>query len=165
MRLNETKLVPYLDTIRALDFVKGLELKQVVSQRDLGLDGLMIIATSRGKFSFGIEQKGSYLDRTLLHAIIGQARNYQQSSRRPLLLLARYIPRPSAEALIKNGANFVDRAGNMHLVLGSWQWAGVTSRRVNTAGLARGELSSTSFPPERSCAKREASPGRRANLG
>ena len=62
MRLDETKLVPYLDTIRALDFVKGLELKQVVSQRDLGLDGLMIIATSRGKFSFGIEQKGSYLE-------------------------------------------------------------------------------------------------------
>lgn len=119
MRLDETKLVPYLDIIRALDFVKGLELKQVVSQRDLGLDGLMTIATPSGKFSFGIEQKGSYLDRTLLHAIIGQARTYQQSSQRPLLLLARYIPQISAEALIENGVNFVDRIGNMHLVLGS----------------------------------------------
>jgi len=119
VRLDETKLDPYLDRIRALDFVKDLELKQVINQRDLGLDGLLTIATPRGKFPFGIEQKGSYLDRTLLHAIIRQAKNYKQSSQRPLLLLTRYVPRPSAEALIENGVNFVDRVGNMHLVLGS----------------------------------------------
>ena len=119
MRLDETKHAHYWDTIRALDFVKGLEFKQAINPTAFGPDGLLTIATPKGKFSFGIEQNGSYLDRTLLHAIIGQARNYQQSSRRPLLLLARYIPRPSAEALIENGVNFVDRVGNMHLVLGS----------------------------------------------
>jgi hypothetical protein len=32
------------------------------------------------------------------------------------LLLARYIPRPSAERLIESRINFVDQAGNMHLV-------------------------------------------------
>ncbi|MEN3331513.1 MAG: hypothetical protein V7641_878 [Blastocatellia bacterium] len=42
-----------------------------------------------------------------IDAIIGLARNYQQNSRRPLLLLARYVPRPSAEALIENGVNFI----------------------------------------------------------
>jgi hypothetical protein len=119
MRLDETKLESYLDTIRALDFVKGLELKQAINQNAFGPDGLLTIATPKGKFSFGIEQKGSYLGRTLLHGIISQARNYKQSSRRPLLLLTRYVPGPSAEALIENGVNFVDRAGNMHLVLGS----------------------------------------------
>ena len=119
MRLDETKLVPYLDTIRALDFVKGLELKHTINQNAFGPDGLLTIATPKGKFSFGIEQKGSYLGRTLLHGIISQARNYKQNSRRPLLLLARYVPQPSAEALIENNVNFIDRVGNMHLVLGS----------------------------------------------
>jgi hypothetical protein len=119
MRLDETKFMPYLDRIHALDFVKGLELKPTISQNAFGPDGLLTISTPKGKFSFGVEQKGSYLDRTLLHAIIGQARTSRQNFRRPLLLLARYVPRPSAEALIENGVNFVDRAGNMHLVLGS----------------------------------------------
>jgi hypothetical protein len=118
MRLNETKLNPYLDRIRALDFVKGLEFKQTINQNSLGPDGLLTIATPKGKFPFGIEQKSSYLDRALLHAIIGLAKTYKQSSRRPLLLLTRYVPLPSAESLIENGVNFVDLAGNMHLVLG-----------------------------------------------
>jgi hypothetical protein len=78
----------------------------------------LTITTAQGKFPFRVEQKASYLDRTLLHALISLARNDEQHPRRPLLLLARYIPEPSAELLIENGVNFVDRAGNMHLVLG-----------------------------------------------
>ncbi|MEW6131469.1 MAG: type IV toxin-antitoxin system AbiEi family antitoxin [Acidobacteriota bacterium] len=134
MRFDETKLAQYLDRIRALDFVKGLELGQAVSQNVFDPDGLLTIVTPKGKFSFGIEQKGSYLDRTLLHAIIGQARSYKESSRRPLLLLARYIPRLSAERLIEHGVNFVDRVGNMHLVLGGNYTYTVIGKKETTTG-------------------------------
>ena len=65
MRLNETKPVPYLHAIRTLDFVKGPELKQMINQNAFGPDGLLAIATPKGKFTFGVEQKGSYLNRNL----------------------------------------------------------------------------------------------------
>jgi len=38
--------------------------------------------------------------------------------REPLLLLARFVPKPSAERLVQSGVNFLDQVGNMHLVLG-----------------------------------------------
>ena len=38
--------------------------------------------------------------------------------KKPPLLVARYIPRPSAERLLEAGINFVDGAGNIHLKLG-----------------------------------------------
>jgi hypothetical protein len=65
-----------------------------------------------------VEQKRSYPDRGILNALVAQAKLYARVHRKPLLLLARYIPRPSAERLIESRINFVDQAGNMHLVLG-----------------------------------------------
>lgn len=49
---------------------------------------------------------------------MAQAKLRRVVHREPLLLLARYIARPSAERLIESGVNFLDRAGNVHLVLG-----------------------------------------------
>jgi hypothetical protein len=48
-------------------------------------------------------------------------------------LLARYIPRPSAERLIQAGVNFLDQAGNMHLVLGQNYERTIVGNKENNA--------------------------------
>ena len=53
----------------------------------------------------------------MLNAFIVQAKHYA-GKHRPLLLFARYIPRPSADRLVQSGVNFLDQMGNIHLSLG-----------------------------------------------
>lgn len=114
----EIKIKPYLDQIQSLEFVKDLQFSAKHQERDMGIDGVLTLCTANGMFGFAVEQKRSYLDRALLNAFISQAKSYAASNRKPLLLLARYVPRPSAERLIQAGINFVDEVGNMNLVLG-----------------------------------------------
>jgi hypothetical protein len=118
MVTTESRVEPYLDKIRALDFVKDLRYAKSANQGDIEADGILRMRTPKGTFAFLVERKNSYLDRVLLNAFIAQAKYHAQKTHEPLLLFARYVPRPSADRLIDSGINFVDRAGNMHLVLG-----------------------------------------------
>jgi len=115
---TESKVTPYLDQIRALDFVKDARYERVANQGDVQVDGILKMRTPKGTFAFLVERKNSYLDRAVLNAFLVQVKYYAHKGNDPLLLFARYIPRPSAERLIESGVNFVDRVGNMHLVLG-----------------------------------------------
>jgi hypothetical protein len=116
-RMNETQTRQYLNKIRALEFVKEARLASAVSSSDEGADGILKIRTTKGSHVFRIETKSSYLDRSILNAIISHANASSKAGRHPLLLLARYVPQPSAARLIEAGINFVDLAGNMHLAL------------------------------------------------
>jgi hypothetical protein len=118
MATTESRLTPYLDQIRAVDFVKDARYEKVANQGDTGFDGVLKMRTPKGTFAFVVERKNSYLDKAVLNAFLVQAKYYANKGNDPLLLFARYIPRPSAERLIQSGVNFVDRVGNMHLVLG-----------------------------------------------
>jgi len=109
----------YLDTIRELDFVRGLQFSvERKHPPDRGVDGQLRIQTPKGTFTFDVEEKNSYLDRSLLNAFIAQAKHHIDATHRPIILFARYVPAPSAELLSKAGINFLDRVGNMHLALG-----------------------------------------------
>lgn len=108
---------PYLEKLRELEFVKTLRFAGSSGQNDIGIDGVLTIETPRGKFAFSVEHKNSYLDRAVLNAFIVQAKHY--AAKRPLLLFARYIPRPSADRLVQSGVNFLDQMGNIHLALGN----------------------------------------------
>jgi hypothetical protein len=120
MAASETQLAPYLEKIRALEFVKALDFSaEPNSHEDKGIDGKLRIRTPKGTFNFLVEQKSSYLDRSLLSAFIAQAKYQAEAHRRPVILFARYVPRPSAERLVASGINFLDRVGNIHLTLGS----------------------------------------------
>lgn len=139
---GQTKwLAPYLDKIRAIDFVKELEFKRVDERADYGLDGQLAVVSPKGKFHFDVEHQSSYLDRAFLHALISRAKRGKDSSRRQLLLMARYVPQPAAEALIENGINFVDRVGNLHLSLGSNYVRTVTGKKETEITRRRKPLS------------------------
>src|SRR5215831_6379427 len=114
MYLTEKHLGPYLERLRSLDFVRGIELSQSVRLADRSADGVLRLLTPKGAFTFDIELKNSYLDRSLLNALISQTQHRPQKGH-AWLLLARYLPLPSAEKLVEAGLNFLDRAGNMNL--------------------------------------------------
>src|SRR5438270_7093256 len=97
----------YLDKISALGFIRKYELAHF--HQSNGTDSLLILFTPRGKFTFLVEQKRSYFDRSSLNAFISQAQQLTRVHRKPLLLLTRYLPEPSAERLISTGINFIDQ--------------------------------------------------------
>jgi len=109
---------PLLNEIRRLPFVKGLDFSEGTRGVESGTDGILRVRTPEGVYSFLVEQKRSYLDRGILNALIAYAKLSDKKRHEPLLLLARFIPKPSGQRLIDAGVNFLDQAGNMHLVLG-----------------------------------------------
>ncbi len=117
MQLKPT-IQPFLEQLRALPFVTDLDFSAEGRRNDREVDGILKIRAPKGTYRFLVEQKRSYLDHGVLNALVAQAKLYATEHRVPLLLFARYIPGPSAERLMQSGINFVDQAGNMHLVLG-----------------------------------------------
>jgi len=110
----------YLEKIRELEFVKDLQFSAEPNPRaDKEIDGQLRIRTAKGTFNFVVDQKSSYLDGSLLNAFIARANHQTEEYQRPIILFARYVPRPSAERLVASRINFLDRVGNMHLTLGS----------------------------------------------
>src|SRR6185437_5468859 len=123
---------PFLEQLKALPFVTDLDFSPEV-RNEKGIDGILKVRAPKGTYRFLVEQKRSYLDRGVLNALIAQAKFHAAEHREPLLLLARYIPTPSAERLIQSGVNFLDQTGNMHLVLGGNYERTVVGAKQNTS--------------------------------
>jgi hypothetical protein len=115
---SEPAIRPYLEQLRTLPFIRDLDFSAPRRDTNPEVDGMLRVRTPKGTYEFLVEQKRSYLDRGMLNALVAQAKLYAREHRNPLLLFARYVPGPSAERLIGSGINFLDQAGNIHLVLG-----------------------------------------------
>jgi Transcriptional regulator, AbiEi antitoxin, Type IV TA system len=107
----------FLDELRAVPFVEGVSYGPPPGGENERFDGLLTIRTKQGTFRLAVQLKLSYLDRASTHAIVAFAATSKRK-RYPLILFARYIPRPTGEQLVAGDLNFVDLAGNMHLALG-----------------------------------------------
>ncbi len=101
-----------LDHVRELPFIREVALVHVQERPRVRLK------TPRRTFTLSLATKGTFLDKTLTNAIIAEHRALVRDQQLPLLLLARYIPRPTGERLAEAGVNFADRPGNLHLKLG-----------------------------------------------
>jgi hypothetical protein len=132
---------PSLDQIRRLPFVKGLDFSPETRSLDTRTDGILKVHTPKGIYTFVVEHKRSYLDRGILNALIAHAKQSDQKRHAPLLLLARYLPNPSAQRLIDAGVNFLDQAGNMHLVLGGNYERTIIGNKENVASRERPRVS------------------------
>lgn len=132
---------PFLEQLRALPFVMDLDFSAKTHSAGQEADGILKIRAPKGTYRFLVEQKRSYLDRGVLNALIAQAKLYAAEHREPLLLFARYIPSPSAERLMQSGINFVDQAGNMHLVLGRDYERTVVGTKQNVSGTKEPRIS------------------------
>jgi hypothetical protein len=138
---SKPNIQPFLEQLRALPFVTDLDFSTEGRRNDREADGLLKIRSPKGTYRFLVEQKRSYLDRGALNALIVQAKLYAAERREHLLLFARYIPGPSADRLMQSGINFLDLAGNMHLVLGSNYERTVVGTKQNTSGTKEPRIS------------------------
>ena len=110
---TELKAEPFLEVLRSVAFVRRVRLEEPLPDQQHAYAALTVYAGTE-RFDFDVELKRSYLDKSTLTMLSVLAKN----SLRPLMLFARYVPRPSAEFLIAAGIHFVDEAGNIHLKLG-----------------------------------------------
>ncbi len=127
----------YLDKISSLSFIRRHQLARPGRRNG---NSSLALWTPKGKFTFLVEQKGSYWDRSSLNAFISQAKHLTRIHREPLLLFARYVPEPSAGQLISAGINFVDQVGNMHLSLGDSYVRTVIGRKEKHAHRERSAI-------------------------
>jgi hypothetical protein len=111
-------LAPYLDHLRGLPFVRHVVLVTQPVHGAARPDACVRLKTRTRTFTFVLEAKRTFLDRALTNAVIAEHHARLRTHRPALLLVARYIPRPTGERLAAAGVNFVDRPGNIHLNLG-----------------------------------------------
>jgi hypothetical protein len=111
---GRTELAPYIDRLRELPFAREVELTERPARHG-DEDVVVKIRTPRRTFMFTLLVKQTYLDHALTNALIA---HHAARPKAPILLAARYIPRPTGERLAAAGVNFVDRVGNIHLALG-----------------------------------------------
>jgi hypothetical protein len=98
-------------------------------------DQLLDLRTPKGKFSFAVELKRTYLDRSATNALLASAALPRKP---PPIVFARYIPRPTGERLATADINFVDSAGNLNLRLGNnYQTRLLGQREIRPAPAAK----------------------------
>jgi hypothetical protein len=112
MRQLAANVDPFLDHLRSLPYINNAQLRGPSGSKDRILD----LRTPKGNFSFAMELKRTYLDRTATNALLASA---ALAGKVPPIVFARYIPRPTGERLAAAGINFVDAAGNLNLHLGN----------------------------------------------
>jgi hypothetical protein len=122
-------LAVHLDHLRSVRFVREIRLTSKGTERLCDVDAIATIETARRSFRLGVEVKRTFLSQSATGAVIADHLRLEREHRLPVLLAARYIPRPTGERLAAAGVNFVDRVGNIHLNLGDAYHALILGRR------------------------------------
>jgi hypothetical protein len=115
-----------LKRLRKVPFVRDLKYTHLKKGRDLRPDGALAIKTPHGLFRLWVEAKGSFLPSSAVPQLIAWLNQRRTDRTQGVMLLAGYVSRPAAEALIEAKVNFADDAGNIHLELGdAYNWTAI----------------------------------------
>src|SRR5262249_31393303 len=106
---------PFLDQLKAVPFIQRASFAPTRKGNER-FDGTLTLRTEQSTFKLPVEFKRSYLDRASTHAVLAVGAASRRASH-PLIVFARYVPRPTGELLVAADVNFVDLVGNMHLSL------------------------------------------------
>lgn len=128
-------LNPWLAEITALPFVRAAtSLQKDSSVGYFRFDAGVRIETPAGAWEYLAEIKRSYLDLSITRAMAGIAKEVLLQGKK-LLLLARYIPLPTAQRLVEAGVEFVDLSGNIHIDMApGYHWTVLGNRERTIAG-------------------------------
>lgn len=112
---------PYLQHLRKLPFVKSAMIIVNTAFSKSGLNGyeadaLLKIKTPQGNVEFYVEEKKSHLTYALAD---GLASRIQKTGNTPWILFALHVPRKIGHYLGEHGINYVDKAGNCRLQIGT----------------------------------------------
>jgi hypothetical protein len=128
-----TKLVPYLERLRAVPFVRSVAVeREQVEVRGEQVDAVLMIRTPTGKEKVYIEVKTSNMSREMAAQVATLARHVQ-----PLLVAAPVIGSGVGDFLAENKTSFVDLRGNCHIDLGGRYVAHIQGQRGERPATAR----------------------------
>jgi hypothetical protein len=116
--------------LRRIPFVRDLSYSPSFNQRNPLNGGAIDIQTTKGRFHLLAETKRSFLTRSTVNQFLAWVNEAGSGQPHRVILLARHVPRPVAERLIKEQVNFADDVGNVHLALGdryNWTVIGKTA--------------------------------------
>ncbi len=128
MNRNEiVKLQPYLTHLKALPFVRGVEVEQEAQiVGPLRADALIRLRTPKGEHTLWAEIKRTHLTRTIVDGLLARARPFARG--RPILF-APYVGTKMGRYLRENHMNYLDAAGNCLLTIGKDYLALVEGKR------------------------------------
>jgi len=122
-----TELAPYLDQLRKLPFVKGVEAEpQITRANGIQADALVRLRTPRGERKLWVEVKRTHITRPLADGLLART---PMDIRTKWVLFAPYIGAETGRHLRENGTNYIDAAGNCFLAIKQDYIANVEGRR------------------------------------
>jgi len=112
---------PYIRHLRELPFVKNATIGQIRPFIKNGMstyeaDALLNIKTPQGNREFYVDEQKTHLTYALAD---GLAARVQKASKTPWILFAIHVPRKIGRYLGEHGINYVDKAGNCRIQIGT----------------------------------------------
>ena len=123
-----TKLAPYLDHIRALPFIREVEVAVLEP-------AVVLLRTPTAEYRFRIALKRTHLTRTLVDGWVSPVGRAKVAD---WILFAPYVGRPMGRYLKELGVNYFDTAGNCRLQVGQEHTAWIEGQRPPATGGGRG---------------------------
>lgn len=119
-------LEPYLERLRALPFVKSVEVR--LSDRDAHQheDIRLSLRTPKGRHDLAVEVKTMRLSRSAAQSLVARV---SRNPGRTWVAFSPYVSQPVGQLLASQGIGFVDQAGNCYITVGQNYLAYVEGRR------------------------------------
>jgi hypothetical protein len=119
-------LEPYLERLRALPFVKQVDVRHSNRADDEEEDARISLRTPKGRHDVAVEVKTVPLSRSAAQSLVARA---LRNPGRPWVAFSPYVPQPVGHLLASQDIGFVDQAGNYHIAVGQDYLAHVEGRR------------------------------------
>jgi hypothetical protein len=123
-------LEPYLERLRALPFVKNIEVRPPEGHAGPQEDARLSLRTPKGRHDLAVELKTVPLTRSAGLSLVARA---SRNRRRSWIALSPYVSQPVGQLLVSQGIGFLDQAGNCYIAVGDDYLAHVEGRRRQMA--------------------------------
>lgn len=119
-------LDPYLERLRALPFVKNVEVTLLDRDADQQEDVRLSLRTPKGRQTLAVAVKSMPLSRSAAQSLVARV---SRECSRPWIVFSPYVSQPVGQLLASQGIGFVDQAGNCYVAVSQDYLAHVEGRR------------------------------------
>jgi len=119
-------LEPYLERLRALPFVKHVDVRLPNRSVDQDEDARLALRTPKGRHDLAVEVKTMPLSRSAAQSLVARALRHPIL---PWVAFSPYVSQPVGHLLASHHIGFVDQAGNCHITVGQDYVAHIEGRR------------------------------------
>lgn len=124
--LHRSDLDPYLERLRALPFVKHVDVRLPHASGAHAEEAWLALRTPKGRHDLMVEVKSVPLTRSAAQSLVARVCHRPV---RPWIAFSPYVSQPVGQLLLSHNVGFVDQAGNCHVAVGRDYLAHVEGRR------------------------------------